>query len=230
MARNRKTPVTKLPDIHVGDRVVITSKGPRHGQDDTVAEIDVKNGVRLQGFGWLKFADVEVLDSSGTALPLDAAAIAAQKTESEIKTQVDGKDAKVVLDGKTGGVAGDEPMIRPPLEDLVKSLARASETLAEATIAKKRANEAFNDADGAFNAVAHAIVNHYGSIEQLHLELAASQRAAPIPSVHAADVEDEEGDELEENDEETETIGAGARHSGGEEGRVRSYAGAEGPE
>jgi hypothetical protein len=154
---------------------LVTGKRSISGQEGTVAEIDTaKNKVRLMEWGWLPRADVEVLDSPGQALPLDAAAIAAQKTEAEIKATVDGKDATVVLDGKTGGVAGDEPMIKPPLEDLVKSLARASETLAEATIAKKRANEAFNDADGAFNAVAHEIVNHYGSIEQLHLELAAS--------------------------------------------------------
>jgi hypothetical protein len=114
-------------------------------------------------------------------------------------------------------------MIRPPLEDLVKSLARASETLAEATIAKKRANEAFN-------AVAHEIVTHYGSVEQLRMEFAAAQQQPVI--ARAADVEEPDEDDAEENDEETETVGAaaGRRHDGGEEGRVRSYAGAEGPE
>lgn len=221
MTRGKRTAtVTELPDIKVGDRCVITAKGPRNGQEDTVAEVDAKHGVRLQGFGWLKFADVEVLDSSGPPLPLDAAAIAAQQTEDELKTQVDGKDATVVLDGKTGAIAGDEPMIKPPLEDLVRSLANASQALGEATIVKKRANEAFNDAQGAFNAVAAEIVEHYGHVEQLRLN---------ITNGVASSVKPDPEDEDEEDDEEMvrTPVASGGRRGTGE---VVEYAGKEGPE
>jgi exonuclease VII small subunit len=224
--------VTALPDIKVGDRVVIVADGPKKGQHDAVVEIDSEDGdVRLAGFGWHKRADVEVLDAPIESPPAhqappsrrkakagapDAAARLADEVEKrgEFDATVDGKDARIVLDGTTGGVAGDEPMIKPPLEDLVRSLARAQVDLAQALTEKKRAMEYYQDCQGTFNAVASEIVQHYGQVEQLGLNLQSPQNGKTITATV-------EGEEEDEDDKDLAPAGTGA---------VRSYPGREGPE
>jgi hypothetical protein len=196
MPRGKTPPVAQLPQIRVDDRVIIVSEGPRKGQDGTVAEVNAKKKqVRLTEWGWIAMSDIELLDEAGRAAA-DA---------------VDGQDANVVLDGTSGGPK-DEAMIKPPLDDLVHSLARAKAVLERATAAKQRANEEFKDAQGQYNAVGDEIVLHYGEVEQLGLNLQGSGKNGQP----AAGVDPDEDDEEEED-----TVRAGS---------VRSYRGREGPE
>ncbi|HEX3458511.1 MAG TPA: hypothetical protein VHR97_11205 [Candidatus Baltobacteraceae bacterium] len=216
MPRGKKNPVAELPQIHVDDRVIIVADGPRKGQDGTVVEVNAKKkSVRLSEWGWVPMADVEVID--GGAQPQDAAAKAAADAEAmapTLRTPVDGADAQIVLDGTSGG-PHEESMIKPPLDDLVHSLARANVALIRATQAKQRANEEHKDAQGTFNAVAAEIVQHYGEVEQLGLDLQPAKKNGKAPADSAGDP-----DEEDEPDEGADSVRIGS---------ARSFKGAEGP-
>lgn len=208
MPRGNKEPVAELPAIRVEDRVIIVADGPRKGQEGTVAAVNVKKKtVRLIEWGWLPITAVELLDEAGRA------AVDAEKSAPKLRTSVDGKEADVVLDGTSGGPVS-ESLIKPPLDDLVHSLARANAVLIRTTQAKQRANEEHKDAQGTFNAIAAEIVQHYGDVEQLGLDLQTATKNGKT-AASAVDPDDEEEEEGEE------TVNAGG---------VRSYKGREGPE
>jgi hypothetical protein len=247
MARTKKgAPVAELlPDIKVGDRVVITAEGPGKGRHDAVVEINHETSeIRLAGVGWLKRDDVEVLDGpipeapAGAQSPAQrapsrrraakeaaagapdvaAGAFAEAEDRGEFQTLVDGKDAKVVLDGKTGTLV-DEAMIKPSLDDLVRSLARAHEALEHSTLAKKRTAEQCKDDQGAVNAIVAEIIEHYGHATQLSLGIngAAGKATRSAPE----DEEEEDGD--------NEVWDPAGGEAGARPG-VRDYSGGEGPE
>lgn len=237
--KKKSEPSIKPPEIKIGDRVVIIAEGAKKGQRSAVLEIDAEeNMVRLTAFGWHKRSDVEVLDGAIDEQPpaqaapsrrkaakgaagTDAAAQAAGDAEErgEFQTLIDGKDAKVVLDGKTGALI-DEPLIKPSLDDLVRSLARAHEALEQSTLAKKRATEQCKDDQGAVNAIVAEIIEHYGHATQLSLNI---NGAAPAKGARP-DADDDEDDDEEEEE------GAGVPAGAGARGGVREYSGGEGPE
>lgn len=188
MPRGRKKP----REIKVGDRVMIVTKGPTHGQRDAVVELGENGDVRLAGFGWHKRNQVEVLDEPIAAPPPnadDAASKAAAAAEAGAPPLSENGKRHGTVDGHEAIIDGtvppqDEPFIKPALEDLVKSLARAQLVLRRATTEKMRASEAHKDALGQYNAIADEIVQHYGDIEQLALDFdaaMASDEGEPAP-------------------------------------------------
>jgi hypothetical protein len=160
MGRRAKT--TELtPDLVAGMEVAIVRDGPTKGQIGTIAEVDIEyREVRLSQLGWVPFEAVESIATSAQA----------QRRNGT----VDGKPAELVFDGGSGAPIADDPMIKPPLEDLVKSLARAQIKRAECAVKKKKANEDFQEAAGVFDAIAAEIVLHYGNIEQLRMQFASA--------------------------------------------------------
>jgi hypothetical protein len=199
MARGRKRtdPAVEIPEIHVGDRVIIRGRRSIAGQDGTVADIDVEKGqVRLAEWGWLPRKDVEILDS-----PPDAAAQAASDAEATAPALSENGKRRGTVDSKEAVIDGTmpleaDPLIKPSLDDLVRSLTTAKDTLVRATVDKQRANEAHKDALGAYNAVADQIVEHYGRIEQLGLNLNA-EGEGPVTATIDEETE-EDGDATED--------------------------------
>lgn len=236
MPRGRKK---EVPEIKVGDRVMIVAKGPKKGQRDAVVEIHENGDVRLAGFGWHSRKDVEIIDEpiappkdassnlsglgwaalaqtidgksccfcgftwtnresvkernpiaasqgakeiacqtcwdEGKRLDEDDAARAAREAEASAPPLSENGKHRGTVDGQPAIIDGtvppkEEPMIKPELDDLVKALTTAKARLIKATSVKTRANEEYNDAKGAFTAVADEIVEHYGHIEQLALD------------------------------------------------------------
>jgi hypothetical protein len=180
MARTKTKTAELKPDLVAGMEVIIVREGSTKGQIGTIAEVDHEDSqVRLSQWGWLPFDAVESIATS------------AQAPQSRNGT-VNGEDAKLVFDGGTGAPTGDEPMIKPPLDDLVKALARAQIKRAECAVKKKKANEDFQEADGVFDAIAAEIVEHYGNVEQLRMQFGAT-----------------ESDDEEAAEEERDPVGAG---------------------
>lgn len=201
MARGRKPQSQTAPgSLKVGDRVRIIAEGSTKGQLDAVVEIDSEDGdVRLAGLGWRARDEVELVGTGPINEPPESAPDSAAQAAAEIGADrsfdalVDGAESKVVLDGRSGELLGEEAMIKPSLDDLVRSLARAHEALVESTAAQKRATEQRKDDQGAVNAIVAEIIEHYGHATQLSLGIGGGNGA----NTAADELEEDEDEELE---------------------------------
>lgn len=148
---------TKVSSYKEGDVVKILAPGKHAGEIVGVLEVDTEGDMVRSEFGWLTYDQVE----------------AAPEARAQRMT-VDGQDSNVVLNGTTGAIV-DDVLVRPPLDDLVRSLAKANETLDVCALAKKKASDAHKDAQANQNAIVAQIIEHYGT-EHTQMPLQAQEQ------------------------------------------------------
>ncbi len=123
------------PSFNIGDRVQIT-KGAYIDQEAVISEIRERTARLLPfRFGWVCFDDIELLE---------AAPARDSTAPSELALTVDGKDATIVLDGKTGGPI-EERLIEVPIEDLNQQWADQYDAWAAADTESKEARGVAKD-------------------------------------------------------------------------------------
>lgn len=99
------------------------------------------------------------------------------EASSEFATTVDGKEAKVVLDGTSGAVVDGEQqeLIKTPLADRVRAIAAKRRELVEAEIEKKRVSERVKTIQGELNEMVDQLVQQVDDgVQTLPLKLDAS--------------------------------------------------------